>query len=969
MLDAKELQQVAGLLGDALAPRLREMVAELLTVKLDAVAQGLRSEFKEVVDGEVGKFVAQLSEFTVKLSARVDEVAGLAEQVTVEAKTASDNNLKALEMVSANATKALTEHVLDYGKTASELRGVKERVELFAGRFEKFAAREDLEGLEEKADEIHTSMVRLIQRFNDLPAPLKLLDGSDFTEPMAAAVELLVKQVIQPNINAALEPVTEKLAYTYAHATEVATEAAEAVKTMITGELAAAVKAAEVHAEMVAEMGKTALGDQYKNVVTLVSEAVTKLRSDIDAAGYADDAEVKAALGGLGVQLETVRQVIEQTTADERVSVNRFVASEVQQVLAVVAGNEKTLRDELKVELNLIESNVRDFRTDIFKDTKALADGAKALELHINAVDEKLRQDVPKLACKDVADTAVAAVKAVLPGMVKAEVEECTPGVVLNAELMLNKATEELRLSTTAANEAFQAEVLKEAKTTAAIETAAGVERVLADGRALAISVVKEVLPAELAPLAEKAEIATQTMVAKVAKECTEHLAGELVPILVNDYVASTLKSDLPAALVPFEAAMVGSATTAAEQHTEVRFAALAIKNDEITRATIKAEVNNMVPTLVDSRVEACLPAALEPLSKQLETVVTNAALQQTQVNFEALAHAQGEAVAAQVAAQATQVAGEVAGEAVARAEAAAEATATQAAAKAATDAAQALRADLAEALDPAPHVAAAEKRLVDGLPELAKGAVAEALGDVVPRLEVELTAKVHAEVDRIPRPRDGRDGTDGQHGKDAKVLPPVPYAAGKTYGFGDWVLHDGGVWIAARSTDDEPHCDSPAWDCVVPGVKSLETIQGADPRVVELHYELSNGHTAKHAVRFGLPIARGVYNENNTYEVNDLVTFDGSWWEAQRAGKLGRPTIDPGAWRLTIKHGRDAKAPPPAEPALVRYVGTWEMDKEYKHNEIVEHAGVRWLALRSTRERPPFTTLVSNDTWNKLGS
>lgn len=195
-----------------------------------------------------------------------------------------------------------------------------------------------------------------------------------------------------------------------------------------------------------------------------------------------------------------------------------------------------------------------------------------------------------------------------------------------------------------------------------------------------------------------------------------------------------------------------------------------------------------------------------------------------------------------------------------------------------------------------------------------------------------------------------------------------MPYEQGKRYDFGAWVAHANGVWVAARSTDAEPIADSADWDCVTPGIKAIETVLQDDGRTVELHFELTNGALHKSTLKMPVQIPRGVFDAEREYDVHDLCTFDGSQWVALKTGKLARPGLD-ASWKLQVKHGKDGKDLKQPAPQVIRHVGEWQPDTEYPTNVTVDHAGVRWLAMRSTRERPPFTTLTSNDTWTKLGS
>ena len=65
-------------------------------------------------------------------------------------------------------------------------------------------------------------------------------------------------------------------------------------------------------------------------------------------------------------------------------------------------------------------------------------------------------------------------------------------------------------------------------------------------------------------------------------------------------------------------------------------------------------------------------------------------------------------------------------------------------------------------------------------------------------------------------------------------------------------------------------------------------------------------GGDVEHRLTLPVPIYRGVYKASETYEVGDMVTYQGSLWHCNKAG-AGIPGT--GAdWTLAAKRGRDAK-------------------------------------------------------------
>lgn len=291
---------------------------------------------------------------------------------------------------------------------------------------------------------------------------------------------------------------------------------------------------------------------------------------------------------------------------------------------------------------------------------------------------------------------------------------------------------------------------------------------------------------------------------------------------------------------------------------------------------------------------------------------------------------------------------------------------ATSAAEKAATVAAEALR----ESLNPAPLVRAA---IADAMPRAVDDAVALAVESASEQLSTQLglsmLTQLQKEIDRLPKPRDGNDGKDGTNGLDGKFNPPQPYQSERQYALNDWVTHDGGVWVAARRVvRSEPGANND-WDCIVPGVKAATAHVLEDGRTAVITLSFTGGATVDHKLRFDVPVARGVYAADQEYQKDDVVTWGGSWFIAQKSGKLGRPEED-SAWKLTIKRGTHGKTPEVKSVPMVQRRGTWESETMYVLNDVVEHAGVHWLCCAaSTRLRPPFQTLASNDTWLKLGA
>lgn len=128
--------------------------------------------------------------------------------------------------------------------------------------------------------------------------------------------------------------------------------------------------------------------------------------------------------------------------------------------------------------------------------------------------------------------------------------------------------------------------------------------------------------------------------------------------------------------------------------------------------------------------------------------------------------------------------------------------------------------------------------------------------------------------IDRMTPPKDGRDGKDGIDGKDGQ----------DALGFDD------------MSVDQDED-----------GRVTLRFVRGDVVREFPL--------------RFPVFVDRGTYRDGDSYERGNGVSWGGSFWIAQKAGKLGKPGAGNEDWRLAVKRGRDGPAGPKGGPGEFKVV------------------------------------------------
>jgi collagen type III alpha len=225
-----------------------------------------------------------------------------------------------------------------------------------------------------------------------------------------------------------------------------------------------------------------------------------------------------------------------------------------------------------------------------------------------------------------------------------------------------------------------------------------------------------------------------------------------------------------------------------------------------------------------------------------------------------------------------------------------------------------------------------------DADPEMIAGLVAEglkALPDAVQKavdsLLPDLAVKAAA---LVPIPKDGRDGVDGKDGRSAieidvrRGLDPA-----RKYQPGEHVAYRGGVIRSYRQTDAMPdgaQLEDHGWHVVQNGINELAADWADDGRTVAIAIRMTDGATTVKQLTVPLAIDRGVYDEAATYQRGDGVTWDGSWWIAQRAAAAAEKPGASDAWRLAVRKGRNGRDGLKGEPGQRGAQGRDGIDKKW---------------------------------------
>jgi hypothetical protein len=179
--------------------------------------------------------------------------------------------------------------------------------------------------------------------------------------------------------------------------------------------------------------------------------------------------------------------------------------------------------------------------------------------------------------------------------------------------------------------------------------------------------------------------------------------------------------------------------------------------------------------------------------------------------------------------------------------------------------------------------------------------ALAKAAANLVPQpvpveFDIKAIASEAAALVPVPEVRQPQDGRDALH---LEILPAIDEA--KTYARNTYAKHDGGLWRSFEQTSGMR-----GWECLVEGLKAVSVTQDGDR---EFSVKLVKSGGAEVVQKFAMPIQiyKGVYREEQAYEVHDNVTWAGSQWTSTKAENTDKPGSSD-AWTLVVKAGRNGK-------------------------------------------------------------
>lgn len=914
LVDAKELKKLVESISDALAEQLKENNAALL-IKVDASVAGMRTEMSAAIAELRGQVAQEIDSQTTTILGLKSALDGLATTVKSmeEGATAHGASLDSVLQLTNSLQESVAEAREVHAQTVERLDGAVEGL------------RVHLEGAIADAEQRCGDLVRSLP---PPPTPDALVTDGEPSAQARALMELISKDVVPVALQAALHPVHETVG------------AVDRQLTAITDLVSSNEKyvSERLHDlnEDVGQM-RTAQADVAKSVSTLTEDILVRLRVGIDAVAQ----PLAQRVDEVESSLTELRQVV-----DKDMPVVLHVKADVETLMDRVPADLQDRLDSVPTQVQLsvaaavqpANDQVAQLLTQVVKAEHRIDEVQSQVELGKPAV-EKLMVDVEEL-------------------------KDCLPASVQLTQDIMRQHTD----ASVAEAKRSLTEIIKEAKDTLE-QRCQELFSMVQERAAQADLLVLRDSTLQLSTGMIEAGEAMKEMASEVAELTTTVRSGQDDGAMLRtefDALSKTVKSRLDAIIEESSAAL-----------TVRGDAMLQVLREELKQADGEARKvldSHFAEAVAD--LKAGIEASLGQLKSDAETTIRSLQTELWAVDKAelisridaALVDATGKAVTA-VEELRAGIDVTVAAAAQSYSEQVEKALGLQIAAKAVgieNELVDRLSAQLSEQVEKLEDQI--DSRLRSDVPEAVLAAVNTAAGDMEPRLMVGLTAKLQAEVDRIPRPRDGKDGKDGKDGASARIAPPVPYEPGKVYEYGSWVVHAGGVWHAARATDDEPSPDSPCWDCLAPGITAVEPVLQDDGRTVKLHIQLSSGAEFVNDIKLPIPVTRGVFKAGTEYSERDIVLHDGSWWEAQKSGELGKPGTTPD-WKLQVKHGKDGRAGKDMPAAAWTMRGAWAMDTVYKPGDIVEHAGVHWLNLKSTTDRPPFQRLVSNDVWLKLGS
>jgi hypothetical protein len=148
----------------------------------------------------------------------------------------------------------------------------------------------------------------------------------------------------------------------------------------------------------------------------------------------------------------------------------------------------------------------------------------------------------------------------------------------------------------------------------------------------------------------------------------------------------------------------------------------------------------------------------------------------------------------------------------------------------------------------------------------------------------------------------DGKDGKDGRDGMDGKSLTVADV--------GDWLEANFSKWALAA----ERRVYELGEKAVAAMPKPRDGVDGLsadDIEIVGRSMRLKRAGKVIKEATLDFPMWRGVYDDAETYEAHDMVTFGGSVWIATEGDRTKRPGFEGSAWKLAVKKGRDGRGAP----------------------------------------------------------
>lgn len=953
MIDQKDLSAIAKALGDVLGPQMREAIAEMVSVRVEAATQSLRDELadaKAAATTMTEKSVALAGELEAVRAKQDERFSFLAEEAkAVTGRFLSvDEALTSLSVGDQSGLAQLTAFKEEVQHSITEVRAaiptlpeppalpvpfapvvdgelapamqaafelaakhiftplLESRTGAIANDFKELSAY--VAGYVDSGAEAMrgvTDQIRLVKdSIPTVPEAFTPVAEGELVPSMRAAMEIAAKQLFVPMLQAQEEALTERV-----EATDNNLSLAREVYERTFADLTLRIDATE------------AIGGEVKEYVGTVE---SKLRGALDSVANETDTRLKDISNNLNDASATIvkllalpavlrSEISDASEASDERSQTRLDAALQNAVPAAAAAEAKAVATELVKKCTAaVEYSVKDLSAHV---EQSVAEALKSVPTIVDGQMERVAEAVTPQVKAAVHDSAVKAAQEAATLVSEAHVENVRPQVLtLGREAGVEAANERLQEALPAAIAAVSGAVLE--KTVAPV-----LARAADAGQQAADAHFRDALSALEILATEAGAAAGITAAQKTVPEYVESLRQSMTEEI--------------------EARTILAADTTATRITNLRW-------DEVKEAATTVAV---AKSMAECRVLAALDGEALP-GKVAELVQA-----QTDQLIEAVlpgAKAAAEATAKTIGDAMLVAAGEHAG------------TVAQ---KAATAAAGALRDQLVADLDPTEQI----NKTVDAKLVVVAKDLGDAIVDAVethvkeelPRMEINLTSKMLAAVDRIPPPKDGEDGEDG---KDGRMEPAVPYEEGKSYEYGTWAMHAGSVWFAERRTKLAPSPDNRDWTCMVPGI--LRATTNLQSRSLSVVIETGDGTLHTSHVTLDIPIPKGVYNDKHEYDKRDIATYDGSWWEALKSGPLPTPGTDGSAWKLQIKRGANASAPKQAPaPQHDIYVGEWMQGKLYIRGQQTDHAGYRWMALKSTHERPPFSLLKSNDVWTMLGA